>query len=61
MESVGRKSGRLERTSASKGHRGENVEKCRIPGASRSNERQDGDVMMKEDERREQKKKKKEE
>ena len=33
MESVGRKSGRLERTSASKGHRGENVEKCRIPGA----------------------------
>ena len=33
MESVGRKSGRLERTSASKGHHGENVEKCRIPGA----------------------------
>ena len=33
----------------------ENLEKCRFPGASRSNERQDGDRRMKADEAREQK------
>ena len=58
MESVGRKSGRLERTSASKGHRGENVEKCRIPGVSRRNEREDGHGRMTEHEGGEQKQKK---
>ena len=34
---------------------GENVEKCCIPGTSRSNKRQDGDGMMKEAKEREQK------
>ena len=65
---VGRKSGRSKRISAWNRQETrekpwnmpqENVEKCRIPGASRRNEREDRDGRRKGDEGREQKKEKK--
>ena len=53
MESVGRKSSRLQLERAV--NRGGSAEKWRLPGASGSNERQGRNRRMKEDEGREQK------
>ena len=54
MESVGRESGRFERTSAWKGQETlENVDKCRFSAGHRRNEREEGHgrTRMKEEKR----------